>query len=144
MRYRRFTEAEKAEIWDRVKAGESVRSVAIAFSRFPSAIASLQRRTGGARPRSRQPRISALSLGEREEISRGLASKQSCRAIATRLHRAPSTITREVERNSGVARYRAHDAQRRAWRRASRPKPAKLAGRRRLRDLVEAKPESTA
>jgi IS30 family transposase len=139
MGYVRFTEAEKAEIWDRIAAGESVRSVATAYGHFPSAVASMQLRTGGARPRSRHLRANALSLGEREEISRGLAARESCRAIAGRLHRAPSTITREVERSGGVARYRAYDAERRAWRRARRPKPAKLAQHRRLRQAVEAK-----
>jgi IS30 family transposase len=139
MKYRRFTDAEKAEIWDRIGAGESVRSVATAFGHYPSALANMQRRTGGMRPRSRHRRDNALTLGEREEISRGLAAEQSCRAIATGLHRAPSTVTREVQRNGGATRYRAHDADRRAWRRAPRPKAAKLAERRRLREVVEAK-----
>lgn len=140
MRQRRmFTEAEKAEIWDRIEAGESARSVAISFGRFPSAIEMMQRVTGGVRPRQRRRRQLGLSLAEREEISRGLAARESCRAIAGRLNRAPSTITREVDRNGGVARYRAHEADRRAWRWARRPKPARLAVRQRLRVLVEAK-----
>jgi IS30 family transposase len=136
---RRFTEAERAEIWARIEAGESAPSVAAALGRFPSAITALQLKTGGTRPRSRHRRENALSVDGREEISRGLAAKQSCRAIATRLHRAPSTITREVERNGGGDRYRAHEADRRAWRRGRRPKTAKLAERRRLREVVEAK-----
>lgn len=139
MKYRRFTEAEKAEIWDRIGAGESARSVATAFGHYSSALSNMRRKTGGVRPRSRHPRESALTLGEREEISRGLAAERSCRAIAAGLRRAPSTISREVQRNGGVTRYRAHDAARRAWRRARRPKTAKLADRRQLREAVEAK-----
>jgi IS30 family transposase len=80
--YRRFTESEKAEIWDRIEAGESVRSVAVAFGHFPS---------GGSRPRARRRRELALSAAEREEISRGLAARQSSRTIAAKLGRAPST-----------------------------------------------------
>lgn len=136
---RRFTEAERAEIWDRIEAGQSPRSVAISMGRFPSAIEMMQRVTGGVRPQRRHRRETGLSLSEREEISRGLAARESCRAIAGRLDRAPSTITREVERNGGLARYRAHEAEGPAWRRARRPKPAKLAVHRLLRELVEAK-----
>ncbi len=137
--YRRFTESEKTEIWDRIEAGETVRAVAIAFGHFPSAVRGMVQQTGGTRPARRRAREIALTLAEREEISRGLAAKQSCRTIASGLGRAPSTITREVERNGDRARYRACTAQRRAQRCACRPKPVKLAQRRRLRSAVEAK-----
>ena len=65
-------------------------------------------------------------MAEGEEISRGLARAESFRAISRRLGRAPSTISREVTKNKGVRRYRAVDADDRAWRRARRPKACKL------------------
>jgi IS30 family transposase len=82
-----------------------------------------------------------LSLAEREEISRGIASGESLRSIAERLGRSPSTISREVRGNGGRRRYRALAADRRAVRLIRRPKPAKLAQCSRLREVVEAKLE---
>jgi IS30 family transposase len=137
--YRRMADAEKAEIWERIEAGESMRAVALSLGRAPAAVRQLVAETGGARPAQRRERETALTVAEREEISRGLAIKASCRIIASRLGRAPSTITREVERNGGRARYRACPAQRRARRCACRPKAAKLALNQRLRSAVEAK-----
>jgi IS30 family transposase len=137
--YRRFTEPEKAEIWDRIEAGETVRSVALAFGRFPSAVRAMVMRSGGARPKPRRIRALGLSAAEREEISRGLAARQSCRAIAMRLARAPSTVTREVMRNGGMSQHRAGMAERRARRCGHRSKPSKLALRWQLREVVEAK-----
>jgi len=91
------------------------------------------------RPPVREPVRSPLrlSLTEREEISRGLAGGESRRAIARRLGRSPSTISREVNVNGGVRRYRACRADKDAFRRARRPKPAKLAACERLRVVVE-------
>src|SRR6266852_4078382 len=139
MQRRRFTEAQRVEIWERLASGEPAPSVARAYGCFPNAIRQMQLLTGGAKPRTRTQRSGALSLAEREEISRGVVRHLSCRAIATRLGRAPSTISRELQRNSGVAMYRAHTAQRRAQRQARRPKPAKLTKCRRLREVVESK-----
>jgi len=82
-----------------------------------------------------------LSVDEREEISRGLVAGESLRSIASRLGRATSTISREIARNGGSHRYRACQADRRAWRRAKRPKVAKLAECPRLRRVVESKLE---
>jgi hypothetical protein len=110
---RRFTEAERIEIWERLALGESGSTMARVFGRFPSAIYTVQRVTGGVRPAERRRRKDALTLTEREEISRGLASKETYRTIAARLHRAPSTVCREVQRNAGPARYRACAAERR-------------------------------
>ncbi|MGA8015551.1 MAG: IS30 family transposase [Candidatus Dormiibacterota bacterium] len=137
--YRRFTESEQAEIWDRIEAGESVPSVAVAFGHDRGAVRAMVQRSGGSRPRSRRRRQLALSAGEREEISRGLAARQSARAIAAKLGRAPSTVTREIGRNGGRSRYRAGSAERRAQRRCRRPKPGKLALGWQLRAVVEAK-----
>jgi transposase, IS30 family len=80
-----------------------------------------------------------LSVVEREEISRGVAAGHSCRAIASRLRRAPSTVSRELARNGGRHRYRAQRADVAADRRGARPKPSKLAVEPRLRAVVEAK-----
>jgi IS30 family transposase len=82
---------------------------------------------------------SAVEVAEREEISRGLAAGEPCRQIAARLGRAPSTVARELARNGGRTCYRAQAADAAAFRRAQRPKPAKLALEPRLRAVVEAK-----
>jgi len=76
---------------------------------------------------------------EREEISRGLVAGLSLRTIASRLNRSPSTISREVVRNSGRRQYRATSADELAWRRALRPKPCLLAINKPLRLLVAEK-----
>ena len=92
-------------------------------------------------PRERRRRPCSLTLEEREEISRGIAAGDSARAIAARLGRAPSTITRELNRHGGRRCYRAADADRRAWQRARRPQRCKLASSSRLRELVAEKLE---
>jgi IS30 family transposase len=82
--------------------------------------------TGGIRPPPRRRSRLALTLAEREEISRGIACDLSLRAIATQLGRAASTVSREVNRNGGLQHYRASRADEAAWDRAHRPKPCKL------------------
>ena len=132
MGYRRriyFTEKQKAEIWDRWQRGESMRSIGRLFDRGSSSIYPLLARTGGIRPPERRRSRLALTLAEREEISRGLRAKLSLRAIARQLRRAPSTISREVGRNGGRRLYRATLSDQAAWDRARRPKPCKLANR---------------
>jgi IS30 family transposase len=132
MGYRRriyFTEKQKAEIWDRWQRGESMSSIGRLFDRNSSSIYPLLARTGGIRPPERRRSRLAMTLAEREEISRGLKAKQSLRAIARQLRRAPSTISREVRRNGGRRVYRAASADQAAWDRARRPRPCKLANR---------------
>src|SRR6266851_2458941 len=85
------------------------------------------RAAGGIQPRARKRSQIALSLQEREEISRGLAAASSLRAIASRIGRSPSTVSREVARNRGRQGYRAGAAEQTALSRGRRPKPAKLA-----------------
>ncbi|WP_199101241.1 helix-turn-helix domain-containing protein, partial [Dyella sp. ASV21] len=87
--------------------------------------------------RHRSTRV--LTLAEREEISRALMAGQSIRAVATRLNRAPSTISREIRRNGGKDHYRASRADHQAWDRARRPKACKLVRHRVLARLVAAK-----
>ena len=130
MKYRRriyYSAAQRAEIWDRWQRGESMSSIGRRFDRESSSVFSVISPTGGIRPAERKRGSRALSLGEREEISRGLSVRRSLRAIARQLGRAPSTISWEVKRNGGADRYRAATSDQAAWDRALRPKPCKLA-----------------
>ena len=139
---RRLSEAEKSEIWDRFEGGESQRSISRRLDRPPSTIRTHLLGSGFRRPVPAVEWSSVrLSLTEREEISRGLATGESMRSIAVRLGRAPSTVSREVAGNGGRHRYRAAGAHRASRHRARRRKPAKLATDHRLRTVVEAKLE---
>ncbi|NQV86792.1 MAG: IS30 family transposase [Woeseiaceae bacterium] len=122
-----YTEADKALMWDRWQKGESLGSIARHFGRSHSSIQGILSRTGGIRPPARRRSSRSLTLAEREEISRGLAAGRSLRSIALRLGRAPSTISRELDRNGGLDSYRAHAAEQAAWDRSCRPKRCKLA-----------------
>jgi transposase, IS30 family len=123
----KYTAAQRAEIWDRWQHGESLNSIGRLFDRPSSSVFNMLAPTGGIRPPPRQRSRLALTLAEREEISRGLVRDLSLRTIASRLGRAPSTISREVNRNGGLQHYRASRADQTAWDRAHRPKPCKLA-----------------
>jgi len=128
MRKRRyFTQSEMEEVWDRCENGESLNSIARGLERGHSAVQGMLSRTGGIRPAPKRRSGLALTLAEREEISRGIASGLSIRAIAAQLVRAPSTISREINRNGGRRRYRANQADEAAWQRAHPPKTCKLA-----------------
>lgn len=122
-----YSATQRAEIWDRWQRGESMSSIGRAFDRQSSSVFSVISPTGGIRPSDRKRNCRTLNLSEREEISRGLSIKQSFRAIARHLGRAPSSISREVHRNGGPATYRATASDRDAWERALRPKTCKLA-----------------
>ena len=135
---RRFSEAQKVEIWDALERGESMRGIARRMGRAHGSIRTYIVDCAGRRPKPPGSSELRLSLMEREEISRGVAAGESFRAIAGRLGRAPSTVSREVASNGGRRRYRALPAERAARRRARRPKTAKLAGCARLRLVVEA------
>jgi len=131
-----FTDKQKADIWDRWQRGESMSSIGRLFERNSSSIYPLLSRTGGIRPPDRKRSRFALTLSEREEISRGLGLGASLRSIAKRLRRAPSTISREVARNGGQSLYRASASDSAAWERARRPQRCKLACNKTLRDTV--------
>ena len=135
----KYTAAQKAEIWDRWQHGESLTAIGRLFDRPSSSIFNMLAPTGGIRPPPRQRSRRALTLAEREEISRGLACGLSLRAIAVRLGRAASTISRELQRNGGTVSYRAVMADHAAWERARRPKRCKLAGSRSLSRIVASK-----
>lgn len=127
MRPRIYYSAEqRADIWDRWKRGESMHEIGRAFDRGHSSIQKILMATGGIRPAVRKRSRLALSLAEREEISRGLVTGFSLRSIADRLKRSPSTVSREVNRNGGRRGYRAVKADKRAWEEALRPKACKL------------------
>lgn len=134
-----FTTEQKAEIWDRWQKGESLKTIGRVFDRPSSSIFAQLVPTGGIRPAPRKRSRLALTLSEREEISRGFAMQQSVRSIAVSLGRSPSTISREVKRNGGGDHYRANQADQAAWDRAHRPKPCKLANHAALRRLVAVK-----
>jgi DNA-binding CsgD family transcriptional regulator len=102
-----FTAAEKTELWDRWKRGESLKAIGRAFGKESSSIYFLVAPHGGIRPAERRRSRLALTLAEREVISRGVTAHQSARSIAKRLGRAPSTVSREMSRNGGYNRYRA-------------------------------------
>ena len=97
-----YTEEQKALMWDRWQKGESLHQIAQLFDRHHTSVRRILAETGGIRPAPRRRSSRSLTLAEREEISRGLASYRSLRAIALQLGRAPSTISREVNRNGGV------------------------------------------
>jgi len=124
-----YTDAHKALMWERWQKGDSLHDIARLFDRGHSSIARILSETGGIRPRERKRSPVALTLSEREVITRGLARQLSMRAIALQLGRCASTVSREIKRNGGVACYRAGVAEEAAWRRALRPKACKLAGR---------------
>ena len=131
--------ASKKELWERWRAEESISDIARALRKAPGSIHGMIEATGGISPPQRCRRGCALTLAEREEISRGLATGESLRAIASRLGRSASTACREVNRNGGRNRYRATKADERAWERARRPKRCLLCVNDRLRDLVAEK-----
>ena len=135
----RFTEAEMVEVWDRWQAGDANRVIGRDLGRSAASIRAFVDSWGGVRPPVRRRSSRHLSLVEREEISRGVAAGDSLRMVATRLGRAPSTISRELARNGGRHRYRALHADRAALGRGRRPKPSKLAENPELRTVVEEK-----
>ncbi len=122
-----YTDKQKAFMWDRWKEGDSMNEIAALFDRNHTTVQNIFSSVGGIRPAPRKRSSLALTLTEREEISRGLASKQSIRSIAKQLNRAPSTISREINRNGGLHLYRASKADKLTWEKALRPKTCKLA-----------------
>jgi len=118
-----YSTEQRAEIWDRWKRGESAHEIGRLFDRPHSSIFKILMKTGGLRPPERRRSRLALTLAEREEISRGLVAGLSIRSIASMLERAVSTISREINRNGGTRLYRAVKADKRAWVQALRPKP---------------------
>ena len=134
-----YSQTQRALMWERWKKGESLQQIAQLFDRNHSSVHRILAETGGIRPPERHRSQLALSLAEREEISRAVVAGQSIRSVATLLGRAPSTISREINRNGGAGCYRAAHADQAAWDRALRPKTCKLVEKRKLANIVAAK-----
>lgn len=131
--------AQRNELWRRWRAGESLVDIGAALQRAPDRIYRIVEAEGGLAPPPRRRSPLALTITEREEISRGIARGEGVRGMARRLRRAPSTVSREIRRHGGRALYRAQPADRRAWARTRRPKRCRLAVRPALRRAVAAK-----
>ena len=134
---RRLSQADRAQIESLIWGGATFEAAATAVGCSTKSIQRFLALTGGLKRRIKERSGLRLSLGEREELSRGLVGGDSLRTIATRLRRAPSTISREVAWNGSRDRYRAWRADRGAIERGRRPKPAKLAVHSRLCREVE-------
>ena len=134
-----YTESQKALMWERWQKGESLQQIAQLFDRNHSSIQPILAATGGIRPAPRCRSRLALTLAEREEISRAVVAGHSMCSIAAQLGRAPSTISREIKRNGGQVCYRASQADQCGWDRGRRPKTGKLAANRALARLVAGK-----
>jgi len=130
---------QRVEVWRRWKTGESLHAIGRALGKDHVVIRFLLKRHGGIAPAVRRRSPIALTLAEREDISRGIASGSSLRVIAQGLRRACSTVSREVARHGGRAQYRASEADQQAWESALRPKPCRLATHSKLQELVASK-----
>ncbi len=136
VRYKHYTSPEKAILWDRWREGDSIREIAQLLGRGSTGVFKTLKRTGGIQPAHRQRSKRALSLEERECISRGIAAGNSLREIARQINRSASTVSREIQRNGGISCYRAVEADQAAWKRAVRPKQCKLVQQIRLARMV--------
>jgi len=130
---------QKAQLWARWKAGDSVSDIARSLEVAGSRIHHVLAFTGGIVPVKHKRASRALRLEEREEISRGIAAGDSLRRIAARVQRPVCTISRELSRNGGRCAYRASEADALAWQRAGRPKRCRLAANAALRYVVAGK-----
>ena len=131
-----YTDCQRALMWERWKAGWTLHQIGHLVDRPHTSIHNVLSRTGGIRPPERRRSKAALCVSEREEISRALVAGETLRSIAARLGRAPSTVSRELNRNGGREGYRATQADSAAWDRALRPKRCKLAENRALASVV--------
>lgn len=131
-----YSDSQKALMWERWKQGWTLHEIGKLFDRAHTSVQRILAETGGFRPAPRLRASSALTLAEREEISRAMVAGESIRSTAARLGRAPSTISREIKRNGGGEGYRANQADEAAWKRARRPKRCKLIEDRALARIV--------
>ena len=134
-----YTDAQKALMWDRWQKGESLNAIARLFGRHHPSIRGVLAQSGGIRPAPRRRFRLALTLAEREDISRSVVAGHTIRSMAVSLGRAPSTISREIGRNGGRQGYRASEADQAAWDRARRPKSCRLVENRALARIVAEK-----
>ena len=135
----KLSAAQRADMWSRWKVGQSLHEIGRALGKDHVVIQFLLARHGGIAPPIRRRSRRVLTLAEREDISRGIASGCSLRVIAQRLRRTCSTVSREVARHGGRAQYRANEADQQAWESVLRPKPFRLATQRKLQEIVASK-----
>src|ERR1700760_4075286 len=135
----RLSAEQRIEMWRRWKSGESLHEIGRAFGKGHGSIRFLLTQRGGIVPDARRRSLRTLTLAEREDISRGIASGSSIREIANGLQRAVSTVSREVARHGGGALFRANEADHQAWESALRPKVCLLAIDEKLRAIVASK-----
>jgi len=135
----KLSAAQRADMWNRWKAGQPLHAIGRALGKDHVVIQLLLARHGGIAPAARRRSRRVLTLAEREDISRGIASGCSMRVIAQRLSRARSTVSREVARHGGRAQYRANQGDQRAWESALRPKPCLLVTHSKLQEIVASK-----
>jgi len=125
----RMSANDKTAIWDRWSRGESLSEIGRAIDRIPAAVFHVVRARGGIPPPSRWRSSRALTVCEREEISRGLATGVSFSQLGLQLGRPTSTVSREVGRHGGRRGYRAAVADATTWDVARRPQRCRLAQR---------------
>src|SRR5450432_1720043 len=135
----KLSAVQQTDLWCRWKAGQSLHTIGRAFGKPHNSIHGFLSHHGGIVPAVRRRSVLALTVVEREDISRGLASGSSIRDIAKGLERAASTVSREVTRHGGRPEYRASEADRQAWESALRPKACLLANHEELRTIVVSK-----
>ncbi|WP_345776034.1 helix-turn-helix domain-containing protein [Rhodanobacter sp. K2T2] len=131
-----LSDDQKIELWRRWKDGQNLSEIGLALCRHAGSIHGVLSARGGIAPSARRRSAFALTLAEREEISRGLVAGQSIRSLAASLGRSASTVSREIAGNGGAKIYRASEAEEAAWKRALRPKMCRLALLPRLRQVV--------
>jgi len=126
-------------MWSRWKAGQSLHEIGRAFGKSHVLIQFMLAQHNGIVPAARRRSLLTLTLAEREDISRGIASGSSIRWIVKGLKRAASTVSREVARHGGRSQYRANEADRQAWESALRAKVRLLAIHGKLQEIVASK-----
>lgn len=138
---RTFTQEEKGYVFNTWKQGKGFSEIGKALGAKPGSIFTILREHGGIQPKPRKRAEHHLTLEEREEIRAGLSAKNSFREIAYTLNRAPSTVSREVNKNGGRRWYKAHRAEKKAWLQAKRPKTNRLQDNPMLKEIVVEKLE---
>src|ERR1700731_3024579 len=100
----------KGGVYGTRKTGEALHEIGRAFGKGHGSVRFLLTQRGGIAPAARRRSPRTLTLAEREDISRAIASGSSIREIAKGLQRAASTVSREVARHGGRPLYRASEA----------------------------------
>jgi IS30 family transposase len=143
-RFPKYPQSVRREYWRLIKQGVMPVNAAVEIGLSEGCGSQWYREAGGVSPVDlSEPSRRYLNLAEREEIAVLHGQRLSRRAIAARLGRSASTVSREIVRNSptghGPRAYRGVLAQLKTDKRARRPKVSKLAGDERLRNYVQAK-----